>query len=197
MANKTNIKDSVALVTGASSGIGRACCLELARKGCHIGAVARSQDVARFPPWPRARAINSGVCCRVSCRVVPQKLKEVVEECRKLGVNAAAITADLSSADGAQSAIDACVQKLGGLNILVNAGLSPPRCRFRFHLHNSHSFFHAAGMWGGTEQPLDDWEKCININLMSLMRLTNLAVPHLEKKGTHRAHQPSLPFAID
>ncbi|ELR18498.1 clavaldehyde dehydrogenase [Acanthamoeba castellanii str. Neff] len=132
MANKTNIKDLVALVTGASSGIGQACCLELARKGCHIGAVARSED----------------------------KLKEVVEECRKLGVNAAAITADLSSADGAQSAIDACVQKLGGLNILINA----------------------AGTWGGTEKPLEEWEKCINLNLMSLMRLTNLAVPHLEKK---------------
>jgi 3-oxoacyl-[acyl-carrier protein] reductase len=51
-----------------------------------------------------------------------QKLKEVVEECRKLGVNAAAIPADLNSADGAQAAIDSCVQKLGGLNILVNAG---------------------------------------------------------------------------
>lgn len=72
--NKTDIKDFVALVTvplltcgaslrrggsssfpcyrvcqGASSGIGHACCLELARKGCHIAAVARSEDVRHTP----------------------------------------------------------------------------------------------------------------------------------------------------
>jgi NADP-dependent 3-hydroxy acid dehydrogenase YdfG len=35
-----------------------------------------------------------------------------------------------------------------------------------------------------TEKPLEEWEKCIELNLTSLMRITNLAIPHLEKKGT-------------
>jgi NAD(P)-dependent dehydrogenase (short-subunit alcohol dehydrogenase family) len=63
---------------------------------------------------------------------------------------------------------------------------------FSFSFSTVEQHAHAAGTWGGTEKPLEDWEKCININLMSLMRLTNLAVPHLEKKGTHRAHQLAL-----
>jgi NAD(P)-dependent dehydrogenase (short-subunit alcohol dehydrogenase family) len=42
---KTDIRGLVAFVTGASSGIGRACCVELARRGCTVAAVARSQDV--------------------------------------------------------------------------------------------------------------------------------------------------------
>jgi NADPH:quinone reductase-like Zn-dependent oxidoreductase len=71
MANKTNIKDLVALVTGASSGIGHACCLELARKGCHIGAVARSEDV--HEPILSASTDHQlmRVLSCVVCRVVP------------------------------------------------------------------------------------------------------------------------------
>ncbi|HCP18924.1 MAG TPA: hypothetical protein DIT62_06610, partial [Alphaproteobacteria bacterium] len=36
-------KDRIALVTGASRGIGRAAALALARKGAHIIATARTQ----------------------------------------------------------------------------------------------------------------------------------------------------------
>lgn len=68
MANKTNIKDSVALVTGASSGIGRACCLELARKGCHIGAVARSEDVLQ-PHLTLAQSTGHQLIGALSCVV--------------------------------------------------------------------------------------------------------------------------------
>jgi NAD(P)-dependent dehydrogenase (short-subunit alcohol dehydrogenase family) len=32
------------------------------------------------------------------------------------------------------------------------------------------------------DDPLEEWEKCVNINLTSLMRVTYLALPHLEKK---------------
>jgi NAD(P)-dependent dehydrogenase (short-subunit alcohol dehydrogenase family) len=67
MANKTNIKDFVALVTGASSGIGRATCLELARKGCHIAAVARSEDVCRRAPSSCAITPSNPCACACVC----------------------------------------------------------------------------------------------------------------------------------
>jgi NAD(P)-dependent dehydrogenase (short-subunit alcohol dehydrogenase family) len=58
----------VALVTGASSGIGRACCLELARKGCHIGAVARSEDVLQPHLAPSTgHQLIRALSCVVSC----------------------------------------------------------------------------------------------------------------------------------
>jgi 3-oxoacyl-[acyl-carrier protein] reductase len=52
-----------------------------------------------------------------------QKLDEVVSECERAGGKATAIQADLNSTDGARAAVDACVQQLGGLNILVNSGI--------------------------------------------------------------------------
>jgi len=40
-----DIRGWTAIVTGASSGIGRAICLELAKEGCNICAIARNQEV--------------------------------------------------------------------------------------------------------------------------------------------------------
>jgi len=132
MAKKVDIKDFVALVTGASSGIGSACCLALARKGCHIAALGLKEE----------------------------KLKRVTDECKKHGVNAVAIATELHSRESIQGAVDRCVHELGGLNILVNA----------------------AGKMVMTDGSLDQWENCLDVNLKSLMAITNLAVPHLEKK---------------
>lgn len=42
--SKVKIQEENVLVTGASSGIGRALCLELARRKCHIAMVARRQE---------------------------------------------------------------------------------------------------------------------------------------------------------
>jgi len=40
-----------------------------------------------------------------------------------------------------------------------------------------------AGKMVMTDGSLDQWENCLDVNLKSLMAITNLAVPHLEKKG--------------
>jgi len=82
----------VALVTGGGQGIGRALCLALAKAGADV-AVA---DILLEPA------------------------QQVAAEIEALGRRASAIQTDVSQADSVREMIAACVDKLGGLNILVN-----------------------------------------------------------------------------
>ena len=82
-----------AIVTGAGSGIGRATALRLAAEGCDVGITYRANA-------PGAQ--------------------ELVEELRDLGREAVAVALDLSAPDRAPAAIDALVERLGGIDVLVN-----------------------------------------------------------------------------
>ncbi|HWC29516.1 MAG TPA: SDR family NAD(P)-dependent oxidoreductase [Dehalococcoidia bacterium] len=86
------INDKRALVTGASSGIGRACAIELAKEGARVCAVARNE----------------------------QRLGEVVAEIAAAGGEAFFVSADLSTERGCRDAISACAERWGGIDILVN-----------------------------------------------------------------------------
>lgn len=84
------------LVTGASRGIGAAVAVELARRGCRVGLVARSED----------------------------ELAAVAEQCRAAGGDAAAFAADVTDAAAVASAADAAAAWAGGLRLAVaNAGV--------------------------------------------------------------------------
>ena len=82
----------VALITGASKGIGRATALLLADEGMDIAVVARSRE----------------------------PLEGLKKEIEAKGRKAAAIPADLSDPAAAAPAIDAAVKALGRLDLLVN-----------------------------------------------------------------------------
>ena len=87
----------VALVTGASRGIGKAIALELASLGYDLALVGRDQSA------------------------LTEVLAALPQACGK----AVAIHADLSSEDSYPSVISEAVAQLGGLDVLVNcAGLS-------------------------------------------------------------------------
>jgi NAD(P)-dependent dehydrogenase (short-subunit alcohol dehydrogenase family) len=89
----------IALVTGASRGIGRAIALELAREGVHIVALARSQGA----------------------------LEALDDEIRALGAEATLVPCDLGDGDALDRLGAALFQRFGKLDVLVgNAGLLGP-----------------------------------------------------------------------
>jgi len=92
-----DLKGRVALVTGASRGIGRAVALRLAEAGADLGVLATSKDSAEST----AAAV------------------------RDTGVRAIALGADVSDAGAAASAVERVIAELGGLHIVVNnAGIT-------------------------------------------------------------------------
>jgi 3-oxoacyl-[acyl-carrier protein] reductase len=77
------------------------------------------------------------------------------------------LAADLSEPTGPATVVDAAVKALGGLDILVcNAGGPPP------------------GTFEST--PLEAWDVGYNLTLMSAVRLTRAAIPHLKESGRGR-----------
>ena len=91
---KRNLRNSRAIVTGASSGIGRAVALELARHGVGLVVTARREE--------RLRALAAEIAA-----AKPQAVVEIV-------------VGDIADPAVRQRAIDAAQSKLGGLDILVN-----------------------------------------------------------------------------
>jgi len=95
---KHNIfKDKVVIVTGASSGIGRATALEFARNGSKVVIAARSAT----------------------------RLASLEKEISDLGAEALACVTDVSREDDCRKMVEAAVSRFGTINILVNnAGIS-------------------------------------------------------------------------
>lgn len=87
----------VALVTGASRGIGRAIALRLARDGRHVVLASRSEG----------------------------PLSEVKAQIESAGGHASTLAVDVGDAAGLQGAIESAVEKHGRLDVLVNnAGIT-------------------------------------------------------------------------
>jgi 3-oxoacyl-[acyl-carrier protein] reductase len=87
----------IALVTGASQGIGRACALELAKQGAVVALAARNLD----------------------------KLAEVAAEVAAAGGTAHVFALDVSSEESIKECAKAVIAHCGGVNILVNnAGIT-------------------------------------------------------------------------
>ncbi len=100
----SDVKDRVALVTGASQGIGRACALELARAGATVAAAARNEE----------------------------KLAAVVKEITDAGGAAAAFKLDVASEDEIKATVKAAVGQFGKVDILVNnAGITRDQLAMR------------------------------------------------------------------
>lgn len=92
-----SLSGRVALVTGASQGIGRACALKLAAAGATVAAAARNQD----------------------------KLNELVTGITGAGGKAAAFALDVSDEEQIKTGIKAAIGQFGKIDILVNnAGIT-------------------------------------------------------------------------
>ncbi len=86
------LEGKVALVTGASRGIGRATALALAREGAHLVVTARTQP----------------------------KLEEVAQKVEALGGRALAVPADVSREEDVERLKEKALESFGQVDILVN-----------------------------------------------------------------------------
>ena len=89
---RREIEGRRAIVTGASSGIGRAIALELARQGAGVVAVARREE----------------------------RLVELAKEIGEFGGQVEMVTGDITEEATRRKAIDVARSRFGGLDILVN-----------------------------------------------------------------------------
>jgi 3-oxoacyl-[acyl-carrier protein] reductase len=88
----TSLNGRVALVTGASQGIGRACAVALATAGARVALAARNEE----------------------------KLKQAVEEITAAGGEAAAFQIDVADEDSIKAGVKAAIERFGKIEILVN-----------------------------------------------------------------------------
>ena len=97
MARNYSFKDKNVLITGASSGIGRALAYEFARRGANISLAARQYD----------------------------KLTEIATELSSTGVKVVCTATDVSVEEDCRRLVEATVHELGTIDILIcNAGIS-------------------------------------------------------------------------
>ncbi|MED4533159.1 3-ketoacyl-ACP reductase [Metabacillus fastidiosus] len=131
------IKGKTALITGAGKGIGKATAIALAKEGVNIGLLARTEA----------------------------DLRDVAAEIEQIGVKVAYATADVSSLEEVEKAVNHVTSQLGSFDILINnAGI---------------------GKFGGfLELDPEEWKKMIDVNLMGVYYVTRSVLPQLiEKNG--------------
>jgi len=99
IANNQEVEGRVALVTGASRGIGAAIAERLAAAGAHVAAAARTLE-------PDPKYVGS--------------LAETVERVRNGGRTIVPVQADISKSEDRRRMVEEAVDQLGPIDILVN-----------------------------------------------------------------------------
>ena len=122
------------IVTGASRGIGNACALALGGEGARVCVTARNQE----------------------------KLDQAVTDINASGGDGLSIAADLTNLENCQGVVDGCVEKWGGVDVLVNV----------------------AGAAGGGDilgLPVDVIGDALALKSYGYLRMAQLVIPHMQK----------------
>jgi 3-oxoacyl-[acyl-carrier protein] reductase len=126
----------VALVAASSKGLGKASALALAREGARVTICARSAA----------------------------DLEKAAAEIRaETGAEVLAVRADLSTADGISSVVEATADRFGGVDVLVNNSGGPAIGRF-------------------ADMTDDDWRLAFEIVNLNFVRFVRQVVPYMQGK---------------
>lgn len=135
---RLSLADKVAVVTGGGTGLGRAMCLAMARAGAHIVVAGR-----RLEP-----------------------LQEVVSRVQECGRQGVAVSADIIDPQQVQHLMDAALQRMGKVDILINnAGIVRGQ--------------DAKPVWEITDQ---EWHLGIDTNLSGTFYCTRAIAQHMAER---------------
>ncbi len=163
MAIEIDLSGRVALVTGASRGLGRADALALARAGADVVVAdllvesELSEETDRYGPLATA-ARQQGLV----------HTEETVAEIRGLGRRALAVRCDVTDRAEVDAAVARAVEELGSVDILVN---------------NAGTLDHVAQFH---EQAPELWERDLRVNLTGAFNCAQAVWPQMRERGWGR-----------
>ena len=144
------VEGKVAFITGAAHGQGRSHAVRLAQEGADIIAIDACKPIVKDSPIPPA---------------TPEELAETADLVKARGRRIFTAEVDVRDYDGLKAAVDAGVEELGGLDIIVaNAGI---------------------GNGGDTLDQCSehDWQEMIDVNLSGVWKTVKAGVPHIISGG--------------
>jgi NAD(P)-dependent dehydrogenase (short-subunit alcohol dehydrogenase family) len=150
----------VAFVTGASRGIGRACAIELARRGFDVVVTARTVH-------PGERFEHSSTVRKSVTTPLPGSLEETAAAVRALGAEALAVRLDLARRDDWPAAVDTALARFGRVDVLVNNG----------------RYVGPGHMDPFEDTPLELIEAMFLCNVFAPLHLIRLCLPAMRRQG--------------
>src|SRR5262245_10552207 len=161
-ARRTTMGDrKVAFITGASRGIGRACALELARRGFDVVLTARTVTGGE-------RLEHSSTIRRSATNPLPGTLEETAREAARFGVDTLVTPLDLADPTAPAAALDAAIARFGRIDVLVNNG----------------RYVGPGHMDAFEDTPLALIEQMFRCNVFAPLELIKLCLPLWKRQGS-------------
>jgi len=163
MAIEIDLSGRVALVTGASRGLGRADALALARAGADVVVAdllvesELSEETDRY-----------GTLATVARQSGMVHTEETVEQIRALGRRALPVRCDVTDREQVAAAVARAVEELGSVDVLVN---------------NAGTLDHVAQF---ADQSPELWERDLRVNLSGAFNCAQAVWPHMKERGWGR-----------
>lgn len=152
-----SLKGKTLFITGASRGIGKAIAMKVARDGANIAVVAKTAD-----PNPK----------------LPGTVYTAAEDIEKAGGKALACIADVRFEDQIQAAVNATVEKFGGIDILINDAS-------------------AISLTPTLQINMKRFDLLFSVNVRGTFLCSKLCIPHLKKSDNPHILNLSPPINLD
>ena len=150
----------VAFVTGASRGIGRACAVELARRGFAVVVTARTVTGAE-------RLEHSSTVRKSSTTPLPGTLEQTAAECAALGADTLVVKLDLARREDWPTGVGVALDRFGRIDVLVNNG--------RYIGPGHMDLFE--------DTPVELIEQMLLCNVVAPLHLIKLCLPTMKQQG--------------